>query len=99
MGAETKQVNWAEGYARHRSSRDAEFKASWEEETAILALVRARNDADLTQTQLADRLQVSQAYISQVELGTKPMSLSLMVRYAQAVGVTIQFTRLPPNAA
>ena len=51
---------------------------------------RARNAADLSQRDLAEALHVSQPYIAQVEGGSKPMSLSLMVRYANAVGARIE---------
>lgn len=85
-------MTWIERYAEERSTRDPEFKAGYEEECAILALVRARNAADLTQKDVADALQVSQPYIAQVERGTKPMSLSLMLRYANVVGITVQFS-------
>lgn len=80
---------WIENYAELRSNSDSEFKAGYEEEKAVLALVRARNAALITQTQIAKTLEVSQPYIAQIERGTKPMSLSLMVRYANAVGLKI----------
>lgn len=82
-------MTWIEKYAKERSERDPEFKAGYDEEMALLALVRARNQAAMSQKDLAERLNVSQPYIAQVERGTKPMSLSLLMRYARAVGVTV----------
>ncbi len=52
--------------------------------------MRARNAAKLSQRDLAETLHLSQPYIAQVERGSKLMSLSLMVRYANAVGATIE---------
>ena len=82
-------MTWIDKYAKERSKRDPEFKAGYDEEMALLALVRARNEAAMSQKDLAESLNVSQPYIAQVERGTKPMSLSLMMRYAKAVGVTV----------
>ena len=69
-------MTWIEQYAEERSARDPEFKAGYEEECAILELIRARNAASMTQKDVADALRVSQPYIAQVERGSKPMSLS-----------------------
>ena len=86
-----KLFNWIEKYAEERSVRDPEFKAGYEEERAVLALIRARNAADLTQKDVAEALHVSQPYIAQVERGSRPMSMSMMFRYASVVGISMQF--------
>lgn len=83
-------MTWIRKYAEKRSAKDAKFKASYEEETALLALVRARQNANLTQQNIADTLKVSQPYIAQIERGSKPVSLSFLVRYANAVGARVQ---------
>jgi DNA-binding XRE family transcriptional regulator len=84
-------MTWIEKYAEKRSADDPEFRASYEEEEeALLALIRARQKANLTQPNIAETLQVSQPYIAQIERGSKPISLSFLVRYANAVGATIQ---------
>ena len=83
-------MSWIKKYAEERSARDPEFKVAYEEEMALLALIRARNAAELSQKDVADALHVSQPYIAQVERGSRPMSLSLMVRYANAVGASIE---------
>jgi len=85
-------MTWIKQYAEKRSAKDPEFKAAYEEEAALLALVRARQRSNLTQQNLAKTLRVSQPYIAQIERGSKPMSLSFMVRYANAVGATVQIT-------
>jgi transcriptional regulator with XRE-family HTH domain len=85
-------MSWIRKYSEERSTRDQEFKAGYEEESAILALIRARNERGLSQQQLAEALGVSQPYIAQIERRTKPMSASLLFRYAQAVGAKIEIT-------
>jgi len=91
MGKREKKVmSWIAKYAAGRSNNDPEFKAAYEEQAALLALVRARQNANLTQQNLAETLHVSQPYIAQIERGSKPISLSFMLRYANAVGATIQ---------
>jgi DNA-binding XRE family transcriptional regulator len=97
--SEEKAMTWTEKYAEERSAREPEFKAGYEEECALLALVRARNAAELTQKDVADALHVSQSYIARVERGSKPMSLSLMLRYANVVGVMVQFTPVQHRAS
>jgi DNA-binding XRE family transcriptional regulator len=83
-------MTWIKRYAENRSAKDAKFKAAYEEEQALLGLVRARQQANLTQQNIADTLKVSQPYIAQIERGSKPISLSFMVRYANAVGASVQ---------
>lgn len=85
-----KSMTWIKRYAEKRSAKDARFKAAYEEEQALLGLVRARQRANLTQQDIARTLKVSQPYIAQIERGSKPVSLSFMVRYANAVGASVQ---------
>jgi len=86
-------------YVREQCAVSPEFRAVYEEETTLLALIRARNAADLSQKDVAEALHVSQPYIAQVERGSRPMSLSLMVRYANAVGASIQVVSNHPQAS
>jgi transcriptional regulator with XRE-family HTH domain len=83
-------MSWIKDLIEKECGASSEFKEIYEEEAALLALVRARNAAELSQRQVAETLHVSQPYIAAVETGSKPMSLKLMVRYANAVGVTIE---------
>ena len=73
-----------------RSGRDPEFKAEYEAEGALLALVRARQSANMTQKDVADALHVTQPYIAQIERGTRTPGYMFMFRYASVVGATIQ---------
>jgi DNA-binding XRE family transcriptional regulator len=88
-------MTWIKRYAEKRSAKDAAFKAAYEEEQALLGLVRARQQANLTQQELAATLKVSQPYIAQIERGSKPVSLSFLVRYANAVGASVQIASQP----
>ena len=48
-------------YAEDRAAHDPEFRAAYEAEIAVMALVRARKDRGLSQTDMANRLHVSLA--------------------------------------
>ena len=76
-------------YVAERCERDPEFKAAFEAESALLALVRARQMAKLTQKDVADALHVSQPYIAQIENGTRKPGYLLLFRYAGVVGAKI----------
>lgn len=83
-------MSWVKELIATECEQSPEFKTAYEEEAALLALVRARNAASLSQKDVAEALHVSQPYIAQVERGSKPMSLSLMLRYANAVGASVE---------
>jgi DNA-binding XRE family transcriptional regulator len=72
------------------SEGSAEFRAAYEAERALLALVRARQEAKLTQKEIADVLHVSQPYIAQIENGSRKPGYVFLFRYASAVGAKIQ---------
>lgn len=77
-------------YVEERSERDPEFKAAYEAEAALVALVHARQTANLTQKEMAEALHVSQPTIGQIENGSRKPGYLLLFRYANAVGATIQ---------
>lgn len=79
--------------------RSPEFKAAYEAESALLALVRARQEANLTQQDVADTLHVSQPYIAQIENGSRKPSYLLLFRYANAVGASIRVAQKNPPIA
>ncbi|CAN5553306.1 hypothetical protein BH11ARM2_BH11ARM2_16250 [soil metagenome] len=70
--------------------RSPEFKAAYEAEKTLLALVRARQEANLTQQDVAEALHVSQPYIAQIENGSRKPGYMLLFRYAGVVGARIQ---------
>jgi transcriptional regulator with XRE-family HTH domain len=77
-------------YAAERSAGDPEFKAVYEAEMAVMDLIRARKAKGLSQTEMADRLQVSQPYLAQIEAMTKKLNANLLFRYAAELGLTLK---------
>ncbi len=86
-------------YIEERCARDSEFKAAYEAESALLALVRARQEANLTQKEVAEALHVSQPYIAQIENGSRKPGYLLLFRYAGVVGARIQVSPEPHPTA
>ncbi|MGB4965651.1 MAG: helix-turn-helix transcriptional regulator [Microgenomates group bacterium] len=64
------------------------------------AIIAARLDKGLTQTELAQRLDTKQSVISRVENAKTTPSLSFLRRVASALDtqVDVQFKRIPPIA-
>lgn len=54
-------------------------------------LREARNIAKLTQEQLAEKVNVSTTYISDIERGAKFPSLSLLIKLANTLGISTDF--------
>lgn len=77
-------------YVANRSERDPEFRAEFEAEQALLALIRARQTANLTQEDVAKALEVSQPYIAQIEKGSRKPGYLFLFRYATVVGASIR---------
>lgn len=50
---------------------------------------RIRKENGMTQTELAERVQVQQSTISMIETGERTPSLPMMIRLATALGVTV----------
>lgn len=96
MSAQRKRNPTIEGKASYERWRDelaanAEYKAIYEEEAAKkelwLQLVEARQAAGLTQTEMAERLGVSQAQVARLEKrGYDCYSLNSLKRYVHALG-------------
>jgi len=76
-------------HIKDRCNESPEFKAAYEAERALLELVRARQNAKLTQQEVAAALNVSQPYIAQIENGTRKPGYMLLFRYANVVGARI----------
>ena len=77
-------------YARKRAERDPEFGANLEagyEEFKVGVLLRqAREEAGLTQEELAERLDTKKSAISRIENHAGDIRLSTLERYAKALG-------------
>lgn len=76
------------------SLRDPEFKKVWQEtEPEYLlakALIRKREERNLSQRDLAKRLNTSQAVISRIETMSANPSLSLLKRIAKELNTSLQ---------
>jgi DNA-binding XRE family transcriptional regulator len=92
---------WAEQLA------DPEFRRVYVEEAAKkelwLQLVEARQEAGLTQAQMAERLGVSQSQVAKVERhGYEAYTLTTLRRYVQALGtdfaLEVQIRHVPHAA-
>lgn len=79
--------------------RDPEFRREYEradeEFTLIEALIRARTAANLTQTELAERLGTSQSAVARMEGGGVSPSVATLRRYAKATGTRLKIEFVP----
>ena len=62
------------------------------------AMMNARINAGLTQTELSKRSGISQADISRLENGTRNPSLALLKRLAEAMDSTLRIEFIPKRA-
>lgn len=81
-------------YINQRKKTDAEFSAGFDkgyEEFKIGVLLRqAREEAGLTQEQLAERLNTKKSGISRIENHAEDIKLSTLENFAQALGKRLQ---------
>ena len=86
-----------------RWTRDAAYKAAYDalagESNMAAALIEARANAELTQEQVAARMQTSQAYIAKLEGSRVNPSVKTLRRFAAATGtrLTISFEPMRKN--
>lgn len=78
---------------------DPGFRKGYEEADAeysvIEALVRARNEANLSQAELARRLGTTQSAVARLEAGGVSPSISTLRRYAAATGNRLRLQLVP----
>ena len=76
-----------------------EFRKEWESlepECAIMqALIDARNEAGITQTELSRRTGIAQTDISKLERGNGNPSLKTLKRLAEGLGMTLELKFKP----
>ncbi|MGN6488134.1 MAG: helix-turn-helix domain-containing protein [Devosia sp.] len=79
---------------KKRLMDNPEFRAEYEKADAefavIEALVKARMEAGLTQTEVAERIGTTQSAIARLEGGGISPSLATLRRYAEATGTRLQ---------
>lgn len=73
----------------------AEYDRLQPEFTLISALIEARKDKGLTQTQLAQKIGTKQSVISRLEIGQGNPTLEFLKRFAKALNSTLEI-RLTP---
>lgn len=67
----------------------AEYDALAGEFSIAEALIRARAEADMTQEQVAEKMQTSQSYVAKLESGRVSPSMKALQRYAAATGARL----------
>jgi len=81
-------------YIQKRAERDTEFANNFEEGYADfkigVILRQAREEAGLTQEELARRMRTKKSAISRIENHADDVRLSTLRRYAAAVGADLQ---------
>lgn len=78
-----------------RKARDPEFAARWPQAELRLQLAMLRKQAGLTQKELADRMQLPQPRVAEVERNPERVSFGRILAYVRATGG--EFTILPSN--
>jgi predicted transcriptional regulator len=63
----------------------------------IEELVRARQESQLSQTEIAARMGTSQSAVARLESGDLDVRLSTLERYAAAMGRTVDWQVRPPQ--
>ena len=81
-------------YISKRKKRDPEFATEYEigyEQFKLGVLLRqAREEAGLTQEELARRMNTKKSAISRIENHAEDMKLSTLEKFAQAIGKTLR---------
>ncbi|HXU34290.1 MAG TPA: helix-turn-helix transcriptional regulator [Thermoanaerobaculia bacterium] len=89
-------------YVKTRAARDPEFADGLESgytEFKVGALLRqARENAGLTQEQVADRLETKKSAISRIENSAGSIRFSTLERYARAIGWQLALELRPPGS-
>ena len=86
-------------YARERAARDPEFadglESGYAEFKVGVLLRQAREEAGLTQEEMARRLNTGKSAISRLENHASDIRLSTLERYARALGRRLTFELHP----
>ena len=82
--------------------KDPAFKKEWDEMEPefqlIKAMLKAREEQNLSQRQLADRTGITQADISKMETGDANPTLETLKRLASGLGMTLNLSFSPVKA-
>lgn len=73
---------------------DTDFKKEWDENEAryqlMMMVLRARNEEQLTQSELAERTGLRQSNISRIEKGQSMPSIATLAKIAQGLGKRLE---------
>lgn len=76
---------------KKRALQDSEFKKEWEKQSPFWQiqeqLIQARIESQLTQQQIADKMQVKQSAIARLEKSQKGCNIHTLIAYAKAIGL------------
>lgn len=74
--------------------KDSDFKKEWDENEAryqlMMMVLRARNEEQLTQSELAERTGLRQSNISRIENGQSMPSIATLAKIAQGLGKRLE---------
>ena len=74
--------------------KDPDFKKEWDENKAryqlMMMVLRARNEKQLTQSELAERTGLRQSNISRIEKGQSMPSIATLAKIAQGLGKRLE---------
>ncbi len=89
-------------YTRTRAARDPEFaeelESGYEDFKVGILLRQAREEAGLTQEELANRLNTKKSAISRIENHAGDIRLSTLDRYARALGRNLSLELRPAQS-
>jgi len=88
---------------KEKKMQDSEFAKAYEEiqpeMNVIRAMIEARTSQNLTQKELSERTGIAQTEISRLENGTRNPSIKLLQRLADGMGMVLNVTFIPKDAA
>lgn len=74
--------------------KDPDFKKEWDENEVryqlMMMVLRARNEEQLTQSELAERTGLRQSNISRIEKGQSMPSIATLAKIAQGLGKRLE---------
>ena len=75
-----------------------EYEALEEEFSLASAMITARAHADMTQHDVAEKMETSQSYIAKLEGGAVSPTMKALKRYAEATGSRVKITFEPVSS-
>jgi ribosome-binding protein aMBF1 (putative translation factor) len=84
--------------ARKRPGYAEAYDALEEEFSLVAALIKARTNSGLTQAELAERMDTTQAVIARLEAGGRRPSTRTLERLAKATGHRLEINFVPENS-